>query len=78
MVFDNNLASREDIKECESKLLDSFVKAGLRKAEKEKDPSFLRKVSLFLYDKFGTNGYSEIPGLTIKGFFEKIKSIFVK
>ena len=77
-VFDNNLATGDDIKAAESKLTDSFVKAGLLKAEKEKDPSFLRKISNFLYDNFGTNGYSEIPGLTIKRFFEKIKNIFIK
>ena len=77
-VLDNNLATGEDIKACEAKLADCLVKAGQMKAEKEKDPSFLRKISLFLYEKFGTNGFSEIPGLTIKNFFEKIKSIFVK
>ncbi len=77
-VLDDNLATGEDIKSCEAKLAECLVKAGQMKAEKEKDPSFLRKISIFLFENFGTNGFSEIPGLTIKNFFEKIKSIFVK
>ena len=78
-TFDNNLATGEEIKEKENKLRDCLVKAGAAEKEKEeKDPSFLRRISLFLYDNFGTNGYSEIPGLTIRNLFERIKNIFVK
>ena len=78
-AFDNTLATGDEIAQCEKDLRAALVKVGAaEKAKEEKDPTFLRKISLFLYDNFGTNGYSEIPGLTIKKIFEKIKDIFTK
>ena len=77
-VLDDNLADWDDFSECEKKLTDCLVKAGVLKKEKEKDPSFLRKVSLYLYDNYGSNGFSEMPALALKNLFMKIKSIFVK
>jgi pimeloyl-ACP methyl ester carboxylesterase len=76
-ALDNNLAKGDEIAECEKELRAALAKVGAaEKAKEEKDPSFLRKISLWLYENYGTNGYSEMPGLTIKNLFEKIKGIF--
>ena len=78
-TFDNNLASGDEIAECEKELRAALAKVGAaEKAKEEKDPSFLRKISLWLYENYGTNGFSEMPGLTVKNFFEKIKGLFSK
>ena len=37
---------------------------------------FFTKLSDFLYEYFGTNGFSELPGLAVKSIFEDIKGIF--
>ena len=75
-VMADNLTTSDDFARCEKKLTDCLVKAGAVKAEKEKNPAFLRKISNFLFDNFGTDGYSEIPGLTVKLLFEKIRNLF--
>ena len=76
-TLDNNLASGEEITACENELRACLVRAGAAEAEKaERDPSFLRSVSLFLFEHYGSNGFSELPGLTVKLLFEKIKSLF--
>ena len=75
-TLDNNLASNDDIKDCEKELRTVLVKIGAAQEEKaEKDPSFLRRISLFLFENYGTNGYSEIPGLAFRGIFAKIKDL---
>ena len=76
-TLDNNLASNDDIQECEQELRAVLVKIGAAEEKKsEKDPSFLRKISLYFYENYSTNGYSEIPLLAVKGLFGKIKSLF--
>ena len=40
------------------------------KSEPE-DPGMMRKISLWLYDKFGTNGFSEYPVTAVKKVFGK-------
>ena len=75
----DNLATGDAIIARERELRECLVKAGAVKPEKaEKDPSFLRKVSLYLYEHFGTNGFSEIPGLAFKKLFENVKGSLVK
>ncbi|MBO4894620.1 MAG: hypothetical protein J5562_06880 [Clostridia bacterium] len=73
-VLSDNLTTKEDIADCEKALTDALVDAGAMKAQSEKDPSTLRRVSLYLYDNFGTNGYSEIPLLAIAKLFALLKS----
>ena len=78
-ALDNNLATGEDILECEQALRECLVNAGAVKPEKAaKDPSFLRRVSLWLYENYGTNGFSEIPALAFKKLFAGVKGIFAK
>ncbi len=78
-TLDDNLATGDDIIGCEQALRECLVNVGAVKPEKAaKDPSFLRKISLWLYENYGTNGFSEIPALAVKKLFAGIKSIIVK
>ena len=52
-----------DFEAKETALRDILVKYGAAEKVKNEDPSFLRKISLWLYDKFGDGEYSDIPGL---------------
>ncbi|MBQ2903203.1 MAG: hypothetical protein IJE48_02285 [Clostridia bacterium] len=59
--------------EIEEKLIGALVKAGVYTAEEEEEPSdFFGKLSLWLYDNYGTEGYIEMPPITVnliaKGF----------
>lgn len=52
---------------CEARLINILVKEGLMEAPaEEKDPTMLRKISLWLYEKFGTNGFSEFAKTLFK------------
>lgn len=76
-TLDNNLSTNDDLAKSEDALRAVLVKIGAaEEKEAEKDPSFLRKISLYFYENYGTNGYSEIPALAIKGLFAKIKDLF--
>ena len=78
-TLNDNLATGDAILECTQNLRECLVKAGAVQPEKaEKDPSFLRRISLWLYENYGTNGFSEMPLLAIRNLFEGIKKIFVK
>lgn len=52
---------------CEARLINILVKEGLMEAPaEEKDPTMLRKISLWLYENFGTNGFSEFANKLFK------------
>lgn len=70
-ILDSTIGVKGQIKASEERLENVLIRAGKLKKEKEKSPVFLRKVSLWLYDKFGTNGFSEMPLITLKNFFAK-------
>ena len=78
-TLNNNLAAGEEITACENELRDCLVRAGAAEPEAAaKDPAFLRGVSLFLYEHYGTNGFSELPVLAVRALFARIKNVFVK
>lgn len=53
-------------KEIENRLRSILVKVGKMSAEEEEEPStFFTNASLWLFDTFGTNGFSEMPVLAI-------------
>ncbi len=67
-------------KEVEAKLIDALVKAGAYTESEEEEPSdFFRKLSLWLYENYGTEGYSEMPVITVhliaKAFFTLLNDI---
>ncbi len=68
-------------KEVEEKIIKALVKVGAWTVEEEEEPSsFFSDLSLWLYDTYGANGFSELPALSVKLAFEGlgdlIKGIF--
>ena len=64
-------------KEVEAKLIDALVKAGVYTASEAEEPSdFFGKLSVWLYDNYGTAGYSEMPAITVNLIAKGITSIF--
>ena len=50
-----------------------LAKQGLAEVTEEKEPSpFLEKLSLWLFDNFGTNGFSEMPLIALKNLWNFI------
>ncbi len=63
--------------EIEARLKAILVKVGARAADNEEEPSdTFTKMSLWLYDKYGTAGYSQMPLLTIELIFGGIANAF--
>ena len=61
---------------CEARLVKILAKEGLLEAPaEEKDPTILRELSLWLYEKIGTNGFSEAPGILTQYLYEKLTGI---
>ncbi len=68
-------------KKVEERIINIMVKVGAWTVEEEEEPStFFSDLSLWLFDTYGANGFSELPVLTIKLAFEGlgnlIKGIF--
>ena len=63
--------------EVEARLRAALVAAGAYTAEEEEEPSdFFRNLSLWLYENYGTEGYSEMPGITVNLVFTAIFKLF--
>ncbi len=64
-------------KEVEDRLIAILVKVGARQASVPEEPStFFTNLSLWLYDNYGPNGFSEMPFLTIVNLFKAVGSLF--
>ena len=83
-AFVNSTASYDgQQKEVEDRLINILVKVGAREPRVEEEPeTFFTNLSLRLYDIYGANGFSEMPGLTVvllfKTVFGAIGSLFGK
>lgn len=63
--------------EIEDRLVAILVKIGVRQAEIPEEPStFFTNLSLWLFDNYGPNGFSEMPFLTIVNLFKAVGSLF--
>lgn len=67
-------------KEVEAKLRAALVNAGVYTPEEEEEPSdFFGKLSLWLYDNYGTAGFSQMPVITVnliaKAFFTLLNDL---
>ncbi len=63
--------------EIETRLENILVKVGAREAEVEEEPStFFTDLSLWLFDHYGANGFSEIPGLTVIMLLGAVMNLF--
>ncbi len=73
-AFVNSTASYDgQQKEVEEKLINILVKIGAREASVPEEPStFFTDLSLWLYDNYGANGYTEMPVLTVINLFKMI------
>ena len=64
-------------KEVEAKLIAALVKAGVYTESEEEEPSdFFKDLSLWLYEHYGTEGYSEMPGITVNLIFTPFFKLF--
>ncbi len=61
-----------DFEKAENRLTDILVKIGAMDAAKVTDYTFFEKLSAWLYDNYGSNGFSEIPRLSLNIVFEAI------
>lgn len=61
-----------DFEKAENRLTDILVKADAMEAEKAKDYSFFENLSEWLYKNYGSNGFSEMPGISVNIIFETI------
>lgn len=58
---------------CEERLINILVNAGLMEAPAvPNDPTLFRKVSLWLFENYGTDGFSELPAGALFGLFKEI------
>ncbi len=73
-AFLNNTASYDgQQKEVEDRLVAILVKIGVREAKVEEEPStFFTNLSLWLFDNYGANGFSEMPLLTVLNIYKSI------
>ncbi len=68
---------KDAFKAPEARLTSILVKIGAIEAEEVKETSpIFEKLSLWLYENYGTNGYSELPMLTINLIGMKITNFF--
>lgn len=66
-----------DEERIQERLMAILVKVGAREAEVEEEPStFFTNLSLWLYDNYGANGYTEMPFLSVQLIFNGFLSIF--
>lgn len=70
-VLTRTVSYAGELEEREARLNEILVKVGAVEATVEKNPELLRKVSLWLYDNYGTNGFSEMGSMTAKNMFKK-------
>lgn len=70
-VLTRTVSYTGELEEREARLNDILVKIGVVEAAEESDPTLFRNISLWLYEKFGTNGFSEIPKVALGKLFDK-------
>lgn len=71
-VLTRTVSYAGELEEREARLNDILVKIGVVEATQEKDPTMLRKISLWLYENYGTDGFSELPAGAIFGLLKEI------
>lgn len=73
-AFVNNTACYDGQQEAvEERLINILVKIGVREERVEEEPStFFTNLSLWLFDNYGANGFSEMPLLTVLNIYKSI------
>ncbi len=76
-ILNDTTVEKDEFKNAEDELSAVLASIGAIEVEEEKEPSgFFEKLSLWLYDNYGTDGYSEMPRATLKKLGNAIKSFF--
>ncbi len=71
-ILATTICAAGDFEKAENRLTDILVSIGAMEAEKVKDFTFFEKLSAWLYDNYGSNGFSEMPRLSLNIVFESI------
>ncbi len=71
-VLNTNVCEVSDFEKAEERLNNILVKAGAVEPEEEKDYTFFENLSEWLYDNYGTNGFSEMPRISLNIVFGAI------
>ena len=66
-----------ELEAAEKQLKDCLVKIGILKAERESNSTLFNDLSLWLYDNFGTDGFSEMPKSIIGKIGAYFKQLFL-
>lgn len=66
-----------ELEAAEKQLKDCLVKIGVLKAERESNSTLFNDLSLWLYDNFGTDGFSEMPKSIIGKIGAYFKQLFL-
>ena len=65
-----------EYEEIMARLDAALISAGAKEPEAVEEPTFFEKASPWLYENFGTNGYSEYPVVAIMNLFKAIFGLF--
>ncbi len=71
-LLDTNVCQVGDFEKAETRLKAILVKIGAMEAEKVTDYTFFENLSEWLYENYGTNGFSEMPRLSLNIVLEAI------
>lgn len=75
-LLNTTVCKAGEFQQTEEQLTAALVEVGAIEAEDEKDYSFFVKLADWLYQNYGTNGYSEMPLLTLNIIFKSIADFF--
>ncbi len=75
-LLNTTVCKAGEFQQAEEQLTAALVEAGAIEAENEKDYSFFVKLADWLYKNYGTNGYSEMPLVTLNIIFNSIADFF--
>ncbi|MBQ2848138.1 MAG: hypothetical protein IJE74_07765 [Clostridia bacterium] len=79
-LLNTTVCEAGDFEKAENRLSDILIKVGAVEAEEEKDYTFFENLSQWLYEHYGTNGFSEMPRISInlilKAIVNFINNIF--
>ncbi len=73
-VLESNTCTAEEWENAGAELTAVLVDIGVLEAEKVPS-AFFEKLSLWLYDNYGSNGYSEMPLITVKNIIGGVKNL---
>ncbi|MBQ2904474.1 MAG: hypothetical protein IJE48_08775 [Clostridia bacterium] len=75
-LLDTTVCEPGDFEKAENRLNAILVKIGAVEAEEVKDYTFFENLSEWLYENYGTNGYSEMPRISLNIIFGAITEFF--